>query len=95
MHKLCTYSALKHRPCFPRGHPASEGSRVYVEGLLNADIIAGINLKITALNYSALKHRPCFPRGHPASEGSRVYVEGLLNADIIVGINFKITALLT
>lgn len=49
MLKLCTYNALKHRPHFPRGHPVSEGSRVYVEGLLNAHIIVGINLKITAL----------------------------------------------
>lgn len=49
MLKLCTYNALKHRPNFPRAHPASEGSRVYVEGLLNAHIIVGINLKITAL----------------------------------------------
>ena len=49
MLKLYTYNALKHRPRFPRGHPASEGSRVYIEGLLNAHIIVGINLKITAL----------------------------------------------
>lgn len=49
MLKLCTYNALNHQPRFPRGHPASEGSRVYVEGLLNAYIIVGINLKITAL----------------------------------------------